>query len=99
MNLVGREVSRLRLREGLTQEDLTARCQLAGWDVERGTLAKIEAGVRQVTDWEIWVLAEVLGVNPAELFPSKADCRRFVNARDGMSAAPRGNDTGGRQRS
>ena len=99
MNLVGGEVARFRLREGLTQEDLTARCQMAGWDVERGTLAKIEAGVRQVTDWEIWVLAEALGVKPTEMFPPEPVCRHFVKERGGMNANPRPKITGGRRRS
>jgi len=72
MNLVGAKVSRERTAQGLTQEALTARCQLAGLQIERGTLAKIEAGIRQVTDIEVIGLATALRVPVATLFPTPA---------------------------
>ncbi|WP_218744435.1 helix-turn-helix domain-containing protein, partial [Vibrio parahaemolyticus] len=57
VNIVGAQVRTLRKQQKLTQEQLSARCNLIGLDISRGTLAKIEAGVRQVIDTEIVQLA------------------------------------------
>ena len=73
LNLAGGRVRKLRVADSLTQEQLAARCQAAGWDVTRGTLAKIEAGVRRLNDAEVVVLAKCLKVGTADLldgFPS-----------------------------
>jgi transcriptional regulator with XRE-family HTH domain len=99
MNLVGREIARLRNEKDLTQEALTARCQLKGWDVERGTLAKLEAGLRQVTDWELWALASALEVGIADIFPANKLCRTFLSSRGKLGEKQRTNDVGGRKRS
>ncbi|TOA96746.1 helix-turn-helix domain-containing protein, partial [Vibrio parahaemolyticus] len=48
VNVVGAQVRKLRKEQKLTQEQLSARCNVIGLDISRGTLAKIEAGVRQV---------------------------------------------------
>jgi len=49
MNLIGYAIKTLRIAKGLTQEQLVAKCNLVGWDISRGTLAKIESKVRRVT--------------------------------------------------
>ncbi|MBB5353841.1 transcriptional regulator with XRE-family HTH domain [Haloferula luteola] len=59
-NLVGTRVRKLRLGAELSQETFAARCQTQGWDVSRGTFAKIEAGLRRVTDAELVIMAKVL---------------------------------------
>lgn len=69
-NIVGRQVGRIRSNLSLTQEMLAARCGVAGWDISRGTLAKIEAGVRCVTDIEAVTLALALKVPLHELYPA-----------------------------
>ena len=74
LNLAGGRVRKLRVAGGLTQEQLAARCQTVGWDVTRGTLAKIEAGVRRLNDAEVVVLAKCLKVGIADLvdgFPAQ----------------------------
>ncbi|MBR9910583.1 MAG: helix-turn-helix transcriptional regulator [Gammaproteobacteria bacterium] len=68
MNIVGPMVGQLRVAQGLSQEELAGRCNLLGWDISRGTLAKIEAQVRRVTDDEVLLLARALGVKPNDLF-------------------------------
>ena len=68
-NIIGKQVSRLRNGLDLSQEDLSAKCQRQGLDISRGTLAKIEAGVRCVSDQEALLLAQALGVSVSELFP------------------------------
>jgi transcriptional regulator with XRE-family HTH domain len=56
---------------GLSQEALAARLQLAGWDITRAGLSKIEARLRRVNDVELLVLARVLKVTETDLFPKR----------------------------
>jgi DNA-binding XRE family transcriptional regulator len=74
-NIVGRQIGRIRSNRSLTQAMLAARCGVAGWDISRGTLAKIEAGVRCVTDFEFAVLAIALKVPLHELYPAEIASR------------------------
>ena len=67
-NIIGSNVRILRLAKSLTQEQLAANLQLKGGAFSRNTIAKIEAGIRQVTDVEVKMLAEVLAVSIATLF-------------------------------
>ena len=71
-NVVGPQIQRLRVHAGLTQDALAAKCGVAGWDVSRGTLAKIEARVRCVNDAELFVLARVLKTEINAFFPRDA---------------------------
>lgn len=66
-NIVGPVVRRLREKRGITQDQFVAKLNLAGWDISRATLSKIEAQIRCVTDYELPILAISLGVEPWEL--------------------------------
>jgi transcriptional regulator with XRE-family HTH domain len=66
-NMIGPRLRSLREAEGLTQAEFAARLQLAGWDISRETLAKVESQVRCVTDRELVRFAEALEVEPSEL--------------------------------
>ena len=68
-NAVGAEIRRLRDSRGWTQEVLAARCAVAGYEISRGTLAKIEAQVRGISDIELFVMAKALAVTIPDLFP------------------------------
>ncbi len=68
MNNIGPQVRNLREQKGITQDQLAARCNVLGLNVSRGTLAKIEAKVRRVTDSEVALLAKALRVEVAELY-------------------------------
>lgn len=70
-NLVGLQIRRLRMDAGLSQMAFAARLQLAGWDLSRAGLSKIEAGLRRVNDAELWMLAKTLGVAVTDLYPPK----------------------------
>jgi len=71
-NMIGPTLRSLREAEGLTQAELAGRLQLAGWDISRETLAKVESQVRCVTDRELVRFAEALEVDPSELLkPTK----------------------------
>lgn len=70
-NLIGTQVSAARNRLGLSQAGLAANCQRMGWDVSRDVLARIESGIRGVSDKEMAIFSEALGVSPQELLPDK----------------------------
>ena len=65
-NIVGKRVqeARYKFSPPLSQEELAVRLELDGWKISLGTLSKIEAGIRQVTDFEVMVLARTLKVPP-----------------------------------
>ena len=70
-NVVGEQVRALRQSQRLMQRDLCARCQVAGFDLSRESLAKIESGFRVVSDTEVVLLAWALRVPLLTLFPSE----------------------------
>lgn len=68
MNRTGPQIKKIREELGLTQEQLTARCNLIGWDITRSTLAKMESQVRRVTDFEVYLIAKALKTDINNLF-------------------------------
>jgi transcriptional regulator with XRE-family HTH domain len=68
MNLIGPKIRQARKKNKLSQKDVAAKCNLLGWDVSRGTIAKIESQNRKVNDREILCLSLALNVNIASLF-------------------------------
>jgi DNA-binding XRE family transcriptional regulator len=68
-NLIGPQIARIRAGASLSQEQFAAHCQSRGWDISRETLAKIESGVRCVTDVEVLHIAKALQVAVQDLFP------------------------------
>jgi len=66
-NIVGPVIRELRDKKGMSQAQLVAKLNLLGWDLSRGTLAKIEAQIRCVADYEIPALAASIGIEPSEL--------------------------------
>jgi transcriptional regulator with XRE-family HTH domain len=51
----------------LTQKQLAEKLQLAGYEMDRLTIVRIENGGRFVPDYEVKALAETLGVTPNDL--------------------------------
>lgn len=70
-NIVGPIVRKLRYskRSILTQEQLATKLQLQDWQIDRFGVSKIERGEREVTDKELLMLANALGVKIIEFFP------------------------------
>jgi transcriptional regulator with XRE-family HTH domain len=69
LNVIGPILRKLRQQKGLTQDQVAAKCQIRGFDLTRGTLAKIESQVRAVSDHEIPFLALGVDAKIADLFP------------------------------
>ncbi len=68
MNYIGPRVREIRIEKTLSQKDLTAKCNVLGWDISRGTLAKIESKNRRISDIEVIHLAKALSVDIEALF-------------------------------
>lgn len=66
-NLCGRQVAKLRKNMNKSQRELADMLQLAGMDVDKNAIQRIEAGKRFVTDIEMVYLANVFGVGLEEL--------------------------------
>jgi transcriptional regulator with XRE-family HTH domain len=82
-NIAGREIHRLRLSKGLTQEAFAAALQVHGFDMSRNTLAKVESGIRCVSDIELVVFAEVLGCTPNDLLNRGfKDCLNMLSSKN-----------------
>lgn len=65
---VGQNIRILRERRGMTQELLAAKLQLAGCDITRSAIAKIEVGQRHLYPDEIILLKEILCVSYEDIF-------------------------------
>lgn len=50
---------------------LATKCQLAGWDISRDIIARIELRIRWVADFELVLLAQVLDVPVVSLLPRR----------------------------
>ncbi len=74
---------KFRCAGAISQDAFAASCQLLGWDLARGTLAKIESGIRQVNDAEVILLAHVLRVEVGELLGGMAIEDAILAARHG----------------
>ena len=55
---------------------MAARCTVRGLELSRASLSKIEAQLRCVTDEELIVIADALGVPLQGLFPSRRAARQ-----------------------
>jgi transcriptional regulator with XRE-family HTH domain len=69
LNVVGPQVRKWRDARRWSQENLACKLQLQGWSVTRHSLAKLELGLRRVSDCELFFLARVLRLDLRDLFP------------------------------
>lgn len=72
-NIVGPQVRRLRVQREWSQSKLAAKLQMAGWDVSRGTVAKIEGCTHCVREYQICYLMQVFNVQYRDLLPLTLD--------------------------
>ena len=69
-NLIGAEIMKRRDRLCWSQTDLAVRLQLAGWDIDRSQLSKIECRLVHVSDFQQLYFARVFKVSVNDLLPS-----------------------------
>lgn len=66
-NIVGRKIYELRKEQGLSQEALAAKMQLNNVEISQKVISRIEKQERFVTDYELLIFAQVLGVSVYDL--------------------------------
>lgn len=62
-NISGDRIRQARVVQRMRQEDLAAKLQISGVNMERDSISRIEIGTRFVSDFELKVFAKVLGVS------------------------------------
>ena len=67
-NLIGNNLKKIRTKLKISQQELSAKLELLGVYVCRGSISRIEDRSRTVTDIELFAIAEVLGVDIKELY-------------------------------
>ena len=65
---IGENIRKWRSAKGMTQEQLSAQLQVRGCDISRGTLAKIEAGIRHISVEEMNAIKAVLDIAYEDFF-------------------------------
>lgn len=71
-NALGLQIRKLREERAWSQADFARELQLAGWDVERTVITKIELRRRCIADYELLLMLRVLGVPLGSLRTPKA---------------------------
>lgn len=66
-NICGKRIKETRKKLGLSQEELSAKLQTEGINIERDSVSRIEIGTRFVADYELAVLCRILKVTPEYL--------------------------------
>jgi transcriptional regulator with XRE-family HTH domain len=67
-NIIGQNIRKYRKSVGVTQMELAAQLQLLGVRIDRSAVAKIEIGLRPVSDIEIRAIANILKTSIPILF-------------------------------
>lgn len=67
-NVIGRKIQYIRRKNGITQEQLSARLNVQGIEIDRPMISKIENQSREIVDYEIIGMAKALGVSIEDLF-------------------------------
>lgn len=66
-NICGKRIAHFRNKMKISQRELADKMQLAGIDMDKNAIQRIECGKRFVTDIEIIAFAKVFDVNFEEL--------------------------------
>ena len=66
-NLCGRKIALLRSNMGISQRELADQLQIAGLDIDKNAIQRIEAGKRFVTDIELKIISKVLKISVSDL--------------------------------
>lgn len=61
-NLISKRLIELRKTHHLSQRDLSRKLQLAGYDMDKNVITRIETNQRYVTDIEIKALSQIFDV-------------------------------------
>lgn len=71
INIVGKNIERLRKEKGFKQKDFISKLQVYGLDINPTSYSKLEGQIRIATDKEIFVISKILDVQIEKLFENK----------------------------
>ena len=66
-NLISKKLIQLRKQKKMSQRDLAGKLQLAGYDMDKNVITRIETGQRYVTEIELCALSKILNVRIEDL--------------------------------
>ena len=73
-NICGKQITRLRTSMNLSQRELADQLQVAGLDIGKNVVQRIESGARYVPDFELIFFSRVLDVEISQLLlPDNTD--------------------------
>jgi transcriptional regulator with XRE-family HTH domain len=67
-NILGKRIRFIRTRKRITQEQLAARLHVQGINMDRSNISRIEHQTRIITDYEVFGIANALGVSILDLY-------------------------------
>lgn len=70
-NICGKQIAKHRIQMSKSQRQLADMLQLAGLDVDKNAIQRIEAGKRFVTDIELVYFAKVLHLDVQDLLTNE----------------------------
>ncbi|MDO4287150.1 MAG: helix-turn-helix transcriptional regulator [Eubacteriales bacterium] len=70
-NLISRQLIALRKQHHISQRELAHKMQLAGYDIDKNVITRIETNQRYVTDIEVRGFAQLFGVSYQYLMDGK----------------------------
>ena len=59
-NLISKRLAKLRQEHHMSQRDLANKLQLAGYDMDKNVITRIETNKRYVSDLELKAIAEIV---------------------------------------
>ncbi|MBE6639509.1 MAG: helix-turn-helix transcriptional regulator [Ruminococcaceae bacterium] len=71
-NICGKNIAKFRKEMNISQREFADRLQIAGLNVDKNAIQRIEAGKRFVTDIELIYIAKVLSRSYTELLHTEA---------------------------
>lgn len=67
-NIIGKQIKKIRQLKGITQEQLAARLNIQGLEIDQTIISKIEEQIRGIQDYEVKAIAIALCVTIDDLF-------------------------------
>ena len=68
VNIIGKNVERIRKERGIKQKDFISKLQTMGLDINPTSYSKLEGQLRLANDKEVYTIAKALNVTMEELF-------------------------------
>ena len=69
--IIGGNIRSFRLKNHLSQEEVSVKLQVMGMDMSRSTYSKIEAGIRHISVEELEAIRRILKMEYADFFSAK----------------------------